>query len=464
MEVGDADLYARWHYADLHMNFIDREDELARLSALSKRRAGGLAVVTGRRRVGKTRLLVEWVERSGGVYFVADQSSAEVQRRYLVAALAAKLRGLDGVTFADWRTLLSGVAQRATEARWTGPLVLDEVPYLVLQAPELPSVLQHFVDHDAKRARLTLAIAGSSQRMMQGLVMDASAPLFGRARELLTIAPLPPMYARDVFGKLDLVEAWTAWGGIPRYWELASDERGSIAARIDHLVLDPLGPLHREPDHILLEEVPSALEVRPVLDAIGGGVNRVSEIAGRMGRPATSLSRPLERLLGMGLATRDVPFGESSSKRALYRISDPFFRLWFRVVAPNRGPLATMGPAARRALLARHWPGLLGEAWEQLCRESVPQLGDWSSASRWWRGNEPEWDVVAESLDRSRLLLGEVKLRASQHDVDNLLRRPLPAFAGSRAVTRVLFTAYPRGRLRAAGALLVTTQDLFGPS
>src|SRR5262249_11545085 len=149
-------------------------------------------------------------------------------------------------------------------------------------------------------------------------------------------------------------------------------------------------------------------EVRPVLDAIGAGVHRVSEIAGRMGRPATSLARPLDRLVGMGLATREVPFGESSSKRALYRITDPFFRLWFRVVAPNRGPLATMSPAARRALLAKHWPGLLDEAWERLCRDSVSQLDDWSTASRWWRGNDPEWDVVAESLDRTRLLLGEV--------------------------------------------------------
>src|SRR5262245_55319030 len=443
------------------MNFIDRDEELERLTALSKRCEGGLAVVTGRRRVGKTRLLVEWVERSDGVYFVADQSSAEVQRRYLVAALAARLRGLDGVTFADWRSVLTGVAERATEAKWMGPLVLDEIPYLVLQAPELPSVLQHFIDHEAKRARLTVAIAGSSQRMMQGLVMTASAPLFGRARELLVLGPLPPDYAREAFATRDLLGAWTAWGGIPRYWELARDERGAIASRVEQLVLDPLGPLHREPDHILLEEVPSALEVRPVLDAIGAGAHRVSEIAGRMGRPATSLSRPLDRLIGMGLAVRETPFEEAGSKRALYRITDPFFRLWFRVVAPNRGPLATMTPAARRALLARHWPGLLGQAWEELCRSTVPRLGDWSGASRWWHGNAPEWDVVAESTDRSKLLLGEVKMSASQHDVDRLVDRPPPEFAGRRTIIRALFAATTRGRLRRSGALLFGPSDVF---
>ena len=163
----------------------------------------------------------------------------------------------------------------------------------------------------------------------------------------------------------------------------------------------------------------------------------------------------------MGLAAREVPFDDSGSKRALYRIRDPFFRLWFRVVAPNRGPLATMNAAARRALLAKHWPGLLGQAWEELCRDAVPGLGDWSTASRWWSGHEPAWDVVAESIDRTRLLVGEVKIRASPHDVENLLRRPPPAFAGHRTVVRALFAATTRGALRAPGLLLFGPRDVF---
>ncbi len=441
------------------MKFLDRESELARLLALSRQRGGGLAVLSGRRRVGKTRLLTEWVERTGGVYYVADLSSPEVQRRYLVSAVAAKLPGLEGARFDDWRALLTAIAARAKDAGWRGPLVIDELPYLVLQAPELPSALQHFVDHDAKHAGLTLALAGSSQRMMQGLVLDTSAPLYGRARELFTVSSLPPAYVREAFGAADPLAAWTAWGGIPRYWELAATERGAMPMRVDRLVLDPLGPLHREPDHILLEEVPSALEVRPVLDAIGAGAHRLSEIAGRMGRPATSVARPIDRLVQMGLARRETPFGESA-KRALYRIADPFFRMWFRVVAPNRGPLATMPPKGRRALLARHWPHLMASAWEELSRDSLPRLGDWLPGARWWQGNAPEWDVVAESTDRSRLLLGEVKLRATQADVDALRGREPPPFARGRKIVRALFAREYRGT-EAKGILLVGTDDVF---
>src|SRR6185436_15589934 len=109
----------------------------------------------------------------------------------------------------------------------------------------------------------------------------------------------------------------------------------------------------------------------------------------------TSLSRPLDRLLGMGLVAREIPYGESerSTKRSLYRIADPFVRLWFRVVAPNRGLLAAATAAERRALLDRHLPHLAGLAWEELVRGHVHALGGWKSPRRWWQGSEPEWDL-----------------------------------------------------------------------
>jgi hypothetical protein len=94
--------------------------------------------------------------------------------------------------------------------------------------------------------------------------------------------------------------------------------------------------------------VPAAVEVRPVLDAIGAGAHRVSEIAARVGRPATSIARPLDRLVGMGLASREVPFGESEKKtrRSLYKISDPLFR--------RSSALGKLGPSRTRvALVAR---------------------------------------------------------------------------------------------------------------
>jgi AAA+ ATPase superfamily predicted ATPase len=469
------------------MIFLDRAEELARLLRLSRRREGSLAVVYGRRRIGKTRLLVEWVERTGGVYAVADQSSPEIQREYLSRALALRLPGFADARFPDWRGLLSHVAREAQRERWRGPVILDELPYLVLASPELPSVLQHFVDHEGRRAGLCLTVAGSSQRMMQGLVLSESAPLFGRASEILALGPLPPATLIEAFGGLSgsgAAEQWAAWGGVPRYWELAAELDGPAPARVDELVLSPLGPLHREPDHLLLEEIPSALEVRPVLDAIGAGVHRLSEIAGRMGKPATSLARPLERLRAMGLVRREVPFGdsESRSKRSLYRLADPFFRLWFRVVAPNRGLLATGSAASRRALLAKYWPALVAESWEELCREMIPhlsmggrlgRLGPWKPAFRWWSGTDPEWDIVAESASSNKLLLGEVKFAFRKFGKAELARetarlaaRPLPRLPeayGGHTVVRALFVP-EADTWTGRECIVVTSRDVFGRS
>jgi AAA+ ATPase superfamily predicted ATPase len=453
------------------VRFLNRENEMERLDALVTR-GGGFAAVHGRRRIGKTRLLVEWVRRHGGVYTVADQSAADVQRRYLAEAVATRLPGFADVAYRDWRALLTRLARDAAAAGWRGPFVLDELPYLVVVSPELPAILQRWIDHEA--ADLVVVVAGSSQHMMRGLVLDGDAPLYGRAREILEIKPLDPRLLPDALGlgAVDAVEAFTAWGGVPRYWELASDVRGPLSRRLDHLVLDPLGALHREPDRLIVEELPPATEVRALLDVIGSGAHKVSEIAGRLGRPATSLSRPLQRLQGMGLVHREVPFGEDerASKRSRYRIADPFTRLWFRVVAPHRALLATATDAGRLGLLRTLWPQLLGEGWEDLCRLLVPRLdpgtpvgalGSWGPASRWWRGGDPEWDMVSRSLDGRRILLGEAKVsvRSVPAAMKALASRPLPSgLPDDVELVRALFVASAK-----PGPGVVTAMDLLVP-
>ncbi len=445
------------------MHFVNRQDELERLDRLMQRERGGLAVLYGRRRVGKTRLLVEWVARHRGLYTVADQSSAKIQRGYLAQAIGERFEGFSEVEYPDWPSLLSRLAREARAYGWRGPVALDELPYLAVSTPELPSQLQRWIDHEAREANLVVAVSGSAQRMMQGIVLGKDAPLYGRADEIFEVAPLAPSCLAEVFGPLGvpaLVECWAAWGGVPRYWELAVEVKGPTVQRVDRLALDPMGPLHREPDRLLIEETPAAIELRPVLDAIGMGASRLSEIAGRMGRQATSLSRPLSRLVEMGLLRREVPFGEEEkkSRRSLYRVEDSFFRLWFRVVAPNQAKLLTSNTEARRALFARHWPGLVSLAWEDLCRRLLPRievgsplgdLGPWGPAQRWWRRDLPEWDAVAETACGGMLLFGEAKWASKPVDERTVRRAAarlsarqapaLPARYQDRPSVRALF-------------------------
>lgn len=470
------------------MRFFDRDAELGRLESLLRCKDGGLAVLWGRRRMGKSRLLLEWRRRSNGLYTVADASAEAVQRRYFAESLAPRFPSLAEAEYPDWRALLRALAREAARAAWRGPLIFDELPYLVASAPQLASQLQAFVDGEARDAGLVIAVAGSAQRMMHGLALDASSPLFGRAREAIRLPPLPPADLAEALGLQDeteVVRAFAMWGGVPRYWELAEPFGHDLDAALDHLVLDPLGPLHREPDRILAEELPPATSLRPLLDVIGAGAHRLSEIAGRLGQPATSLSRPLGRLLEMDLLRREQPFGdhERAGKRTLYRIDDPFFRLWFRVVAPHRSLLAQVGAAQRLRLWRQLRDSLLSEAWEELCRKSVPRLsaqhpilgaaGPWGPAARCWGGGGPEWDVVARSLSGAHLLLGEVKWQARsataaqvQGALADLDRKGVPRelASGEIRVIRAVFLprVEPRARSMAAGAAVVEAADVIG--
>jgi AAA+ ATPase superfamily predicted ATPase len=469
------------------MKFLNREAELARLAELVAGREGRLAVVYGRRRVGKTRLLLEWTARQDGLYTVADQSAPDVQRRYFATALAQVFPGFADVEYPDWAGLLARLAREARAARWMGPLVVDELPYLALGSPELASVLQRFIDHDARSAGLKVALAGSSQRMMQGLALSAEAPLYGRAQVLFEVKPLPPAQLCIAFrtrSPIEVCELHTAWGGIPRYWELASDVGRDVMQQIDRLVLDPLGPLHTEPDRLLLEELPPAVELRPILDAIGLGAHRITEIAGRIGRQVTSLGRAMQRLQEMGLVRRETPFGESESqtKRSLYKLDDPFARLWFRVVAPHRARLAACTPSERIALLRKHWPALAAAAWEELCRMLVADLGrktelgrrgPWQTGKRWWQGNLPEWDLVSRSADEQSLLVAEVKWSTRPFERKELVKlaravaaKPLPHWHASdarREVVRGLFVPVVRAGMarQIEGVQIVTGRDFL---
>ncbi|MFW6288809.1 MAG: ATP-binding protein [Spirochaetota bacterium] len=441
------------------MTFLDRSRELARLRRGLETDEAWLCVLWGRRRVGKSRLLIEWLKDTGGMYFVADQSAAPLQRSYFAATVATRLPRFDDVTYPDWRSVLDRLAAEARALEWAGPLVIDELPYLVTSDPSLPSVLQNWIDNAAKQSGLKVVLSGSSQRMMQGLVLDASAPLFGRATESFQLKPLPPGFIGDGLGLEDareMISAYAVWGGTPRYWELARPYGPDTEGAIDSLVLDPLGPLHQEPDRLLLEETPSAATLRPLLDVIGSGAHRMSEIAGRLGQPATSLARPLSRLQELGLVRRETPFGvpARSSKKALYVIDDPFIRMWARVVAPHRSMLATATRSARLALWDRYRRTLLAQTWEELCRRSVPGLStvspdaDWSPAGRHWKGNDPEFDVVAESLDGEQLLIGEVKWSENpattvdlQSTYRNLISKDMPSglAADRRKIHYVVF-------------------------
>jgi hypothetical protein len=427
------------------MRFVDRKKELQRLENLTQSKSGGLAILWGRRRVGKTRLLLEWNKKQKGLYTVADQSSEPVQRRYLAESVEQIFPDFAAVDYPNWRALFKALAKTAKAENWQGPLIIDELPYLVAQNKALPSILQAWLDHEAKEAGLVVALAGSAQHMMQDLALDSSAPLYGRATEMMQISPLPAGYMGEAIEKLnpvDVAKAYAVWGGIPKYWELAEPYGNNLEKAVTDLMLDPLGMLHEEPDRLLSREMPPATTLRPLLDAIGAGAHKISEIGGRLGVPASALSDKVSRLASLELIQKEQPFGvsEKSSKKSLYKIKDPFTRTWFSIVAPKRGFLTAANNTARKRLWNKTKQRTFAEGFEQLARAAVPRLPEtalggahFGPAGRYWQKNGPEWDIVALSEDEDRLLLGEVKWhekeadeKTVQKEATELLKKGIP--------------------------------------
>jgi AAA+ ATPase superfamily predicted ATPase len=393
--------------------FLDRGDEQRRLRRFLSGDDARLAVLYGRRRCGKSALLQRTCG-PGDVYALADERESSSQLRALATEVARVVPGFDLPQYPSWEALLTALEGRVDRLN----LVLDEFPYLVSETPALPSILQRHLDRPGA-GRLRFVLCGSSQRMMQGLALDRSAPLYGRAQEILRLSPLRPGWISDALGLrgAEAVEAWSVWGGVPRYWELAS-RYPSLSEAVADLVLHRHGVLHDEPRGLLLDELRSATQATTLLALVGAGASRLSEIAARMGKPAGALTRPLSNLLELSYLRKEVPFGEDArnSKRTLYRIDDPFVAFWFRFVEPARTLLQRDLLEPVQARLATAFPQHVAEAWEVLARDSVPWLPvggvAWGPASRWWgagRQGPVEFDLVAESLDGASVLIGEVK-------------------------------------------------------
>lgn len=434
------------------MKFVDRIDEATRLKDALAREKSSLVVMYGRRRLGKSTL-IKRVLSENDVYFLADRSEGQHQRALLAKVIAQVFPDFEKLSYPDWESMFRAVNYR-TDKRFT--LCLDEFPYLVEQSPELPSVLQKLVDE--KQLKYNLVLCGSSQNMMYGLFLDSTAPLYGRADEIMRLTPIRLPYIQEALNLnvMNAIEEYAVWGGVPRYWELR-ENRISLDDAMWHNILSVNGALYEEPIKLLQDDVKDIVKTSTIMSYIGTGANRLSEIAARCNEPATNLSRPLKKLVDLGFLEKDVPFGidEKNAKKSLYKIADPFMAFYYQFVVPNRSFIELGRRLPIEQALTAHFSESVNMQWEKLCRDAV--TGNlvngvvYGKAKRWWgsvfnedkKPEQVEFDVMAESLDKKSLLVGECKWTTGENDKQltaALLRKAnLLPFAKNYTIVPVLF-------------------------
>lgn len=412
--------------------FLDRIEERKRIVSLLDGAEGAFCCLYGRRRCGKTRLLGECLKNRGNVLnYVADKSDRSAQITRFLNEARTIHPAFNALSAHDWGSVLDLWLALSPKG---SVLVFDEFPYLVEQDAALPSILQRIVDKLPATGK-KIVICGSSQRMMQGFVLKASEPLYGRAREILPIAPLKFGWMKEAFPQLsswERLKSYGVWGGIPRYWEIQAEE-SDLWAAVRRNVSSPLGVLRNEPQFLLLDDVGDVAQASAVLSFIGAGAHRASEIAARMARPVTDLSRPFQRLTELGIVAKDAPFGaEANSKRSFYRVSDTFLDFWYTFVQPNWSRIDFLESVDDRSSFDVQYLSYLGGVWERLVRETLsekPLPGDemrFVNAARWWGAGldrKPmEIDLVAESQDGKILLVGEAKLSLSRTEAEHAMK------------------------------------------
>lgn len=433
------------------MKFVDRIDEAARLKDALAREKSSLVVMYGRRRLGKSTL-IKRVLSENDVYFLADRSEGQHQRALLAKVIAQVFPDFEKLSYPDWESMFRAVNYR-TDKRFT--LCLDEFPYLVEQSPELPSVLQKLVDE--KQLKYNLVLCGSSQNMMYGLFLDSTAPLYGRADEIMRLTPIRLPYIQEALNlNANAIEEYAVWGGVPRYWELR-ENRISLDDAMWHNILSVNGTLYEEPIKLFQDDVKDIVKTSTIMSYIGTGANRLSEIAARCNEPATNLSRPLKKLVDLGFLEKDVPFGidEKNAKKSLYKIADPFMAFYYQFVVPNRSFIELGRRLPIEQALTAHFSEYVSMQWEKLCRDAV--TGNlvngivYGKAKRWWgsvlnedkKPEQVEFDIIAESLDKKYLLVGECKWTTQENGKQltaALLRKAnLLPFAKNYTIVPVLF-------------------------
>jgi len=401
-------------------DFVNRSEELSRLHSLYESDDAELAVIYGRRRLGKTALIKQSLnEYDNAVVYQAKQKTSALQLQQFIDAAADSYPGVTRIR-EDWEEILRYLAEQ------DAIIVLDEFPYLVEQNESLPSVLQAMFDHELDESAATFVLVGSSISMMEEAALLGNSPLYGRSSLKLDIRQLPFDAAMEFFD-----DAYTAdeqvltrgvFGGVPYYLEEVSPD-ATLAENIQQTILSRHGTLHDEPDYVLRMEVTEPTRYFSILEAIAGGSTSRNEIAGTTGIDYNQLSKYLNRLSRLRLIDQHVPITEQKerSKRSRYRIRDPFFRFWFHFVYGTGEQYDELGADAYEVLIQPELADFVSQSFEDLCCSALRALYPEytiTQTGQWWY-SEHEVDVVGLTAGDT-LIAGECKFQQSPLGYDAL--------------------------------------------
>lgn len=401
--------------------FIGRERELNTFDNLYESNKFEFTVIYGRRRVGKTALINQFIGDKRAIYFMGVESNEKQNLENFSKSIMEFASGFETESsFLSFQAALEYVFKLAEKERII--LAIDEYPYVARSSKSLASTLQLLIDKYKDTSKLMLILCGSSMSYMEDHVLAYKAPLYGRRTAQIKLLPFDFEETCTYFKNLsdeDKAIIYGVVGGTPQYFLQMSDNL-SIEDNIKNTYLNPMSFLYEEPTNLLKQEVREPAIYTAIITAIATDSSRMSEISSKVGEDTNVCTNYIKNLINLGIVQKETPYGEKASRKSIYSIADNMFRFWYRFVLDNNSIIVRGAADLVYKRIEPQISDYMGKVFEEICKQYLwKQLlsgncpVEFKSLGRWW-GNDPqekaqvEIDIMGEQ-DKNTALFAECK-------------------------------------------------------
>ena len=403
--------------------FIGRENELARLNERYNSGEFECVAIYGRRRVGKTELIKEFVKDKKAIFFTALEDE---YRANLAAFSSAVFETLNDVKVEVSLNSIDDIFQHIYETAQNEHLVLviDEYPYLAQSRKSVSSVLQRDIDHKFKNTNLFIILCGSSMSFMEQQVMGYKSPLYGRRTGQFKLLPFDYETAKKFYAKFTAEENAVIYGvagGIPKYLSLFKDQY-SLKENIIRNFFSTDSILFEEPANLLKQELREPAVYNSIITAIATGASKLNEIATAVNMQTGACCVYMDSLRDLGIIRRELPvLSKPNAKNSIYRLNDGMFRFWYRFVYKNFSKIQLDKGEEVYNRMEDQIPVYMGEIFEDICKQYMHRenaggnlVFNFQDIGRWWGTNplkreQQEIDLLAVDETGTRAIFAECK-------------------------------------------------------
>lgn len=375
-----------------------------------------LTVITGRRRIGKTSLILNALKEDVIVYlFVSRKSEADLCNGFcaeIERQLSVFVPKMDAFIEVFRFLLEQGKNQKFT-------LVIDEFQEFININESVYSDIQNYWDQYRTVTNVNFIVSGSIYSLMTKIFQDKKEPLFGRADAMIKLTPFTTSVLKEIMNDYkpdytndELLALYTYTGGVPKYVELLVDNKALTMPKMIKYICQSDSPFIDEGRNLLIQEFGKKYgNYFSILDAISSGMNTQSQIEAFMGEK--SIGGQLNKLeIVYEVIKKQRPlFAKEGSQTVRYEVSDNFLRFWFRYIERNRTLIELGNYEGLSRLINEDYQTYSGKTLELYFKQKMQESFEYRAIGSWWepKGSQNEVDIVAISLDNKKAFVAEVK-------------------------------------------------------